>query len=109
MHFQAEFYNHLINGQAGDAAPILARLALNVAHDSGEYPFPFELLATVGNFERKLGTQGLNEFFAMECARAAVLREFAPWRQDQVAKLRLIAQMPQPETLNQRFPFSKDA
>ena len=106
MHFQAEFYLHVVQGYAGDAGPIMARLALNIGHESKAHPFPFEHLAIIGDFERQHGTQGLNEFYAIECARALVLRNFRPWEPDQVARLKTVAEMPIPQTLRERYPLS---
>jgi hypothetical protein len=106
MNFQAEFYLHIICGHAGDAAPVLARLALSVGHDAQAYPFPIENLNLVGRFKRASGTQGLNEFYAMECARAVVLRAFKPWRADQIEQLESIAKKALPPSLDEQFPLN---
>lgn len=107
MDFQAEFYLHIICGHAGDVAPVLARLALSLGYDADAYPFPIEDLKMVGRFKRASGTQGLNEFYAMECARALVLSGFKPWRADQVQQLAPIAGQPLPPSLAERFPLGE--
>ena len=106
MHFQSEFYVHIIAGMAGEASPLMARLALNAGHDSLAFPFGLEELRQVGQFERKCGTQGLNEFFATECARATILGSFAPWDEAHVARLKAIADQPLPLTVSEKHPFS---
>lgn len=107
MDFQPEFYLHIIGGQAGDAAPMLARLALALDDDAQTYPFSVRDLKMIGQFSRASGTQGLNEFYAMECARAAVLRRFKPWRLDQMKQLSKMAELPLPEILAKRFPIDQ--
>ena len=106
MHFQSEFYLHVVGGHAGDAGPILAQLALQIGHDATAYPFPFHKLAMVGDFAREHGTQGLNEFYAIECARALVLREVRPWNADQSERLKAVARLPIPKTLSEKYPLS---
>lgn len=105
MHFQPEFYLHIICGHAGSAAPLMARLALSVGHDDEAHPFLLRDLNMVGHFDRQHGTQGLNEFYAMECARAVVLRNFRRWDEDQVEKLQAIALQPLPSSLDEKFPL----
>ena len=102
MRFQTEFYSHIVHGFAGDAAVLLARLALNVHSDSKNNPVPFELLASLGDYERQQGSQGLNEFYALECTRACILHEIEPWPSDRLERLKAIAEMPRPPTLTQR-------
>jgi hypothetical protein len=109
MHFQSEFYLHIVSGAAGEAGPLLARLALNAGYDPVAFPFRLEDLRLVGHFERALGTQGLNEFFSSECARATILRTFEPWNEAHAAQLKLVAASALGPTLDERYPFSWNA
>lgn len=106
MNFQYEFFRHITDDDAGDAAPLLAKLALCAGYDSKAYPFPFEELRLVGDFRRKLGTQGLNEFYAIECARAMILEEIRPWEPHQVEALVEIAKRPTSLPFSAQFPKS---
>ena len=105
MNFQIEMYRHLIDGHAGEAAPILAKLSLCLGYDAAAYPCSIWDIHAIGSFCRASNTKGLNEFFAMECARSAVLGSFKQWDHEQIVKLREIAALPIPPRLSERFPI----
>ena len=100
MQLQPEFFLHIINGEACDAGPLLARLALNLGHDPVAFPFDVTALQTVSDFARKPNSCGVNELFVVEYLRAAVMGGARPWTQEEVGMLLQIAARPIPARLS---------
>lgn len=105
MSFQTEMYRHLIDGRAGEAAPILARLCLCAGSDPFKHPCSVWDLHNIGSFSRPYESKGLNEFFALECVRAIILDSFKPWAPEQIQQLEVIAAQDIPLPLSERYPL----
>lgn len=95
MMLQSDYYLHVINGHAGEYAPLMARIALNLGHDSKAYPFDLsELQVRTGTFKRDPSTTGFNELLIQDMVRAAIQHDLDPWREDQLEFLKRIAGPP---------------
>jgi hypothetical protein len=86
MHHASDIYLHIINGEAGAAGELMARLALHLGCDAKLYPLEVGDIARVRLVTDKRGW--LNEHYVAEMVRAAVFGEFEPWRPDQVERLK---------------------
>ncbi|MYM37464.1 hypothetical protein GTP38_24365 [Duganella sp. FT94W] len=104
MFLQPEFYLHIITGGAGDAAPLMARIALHLAHDSSAYPINLIDLKTLKNFCSPKESSGLNEFFVSEFLRSAMMEGVRNWTDHEIGRLKTFAHSPIP-TIGE--PFQK--
>lgn len=94
MLLQPEFYIHIVTGNAGDAAPLLARIALHLGYNAELYPVNLLEITKTNQFARASNTCGFNEFFLIDFLRASVMEGLTPWRPDQVEKLKVFAHSP---------------
>lgn len=85
MEHASSIYLHIINGDAGAAGELMARLALHLGHDAQLYPVEVAEVAELRLLSKEQGW--LTEHYAVEMLRAAVFGSFEPWRPDQVERL----------------------
>ena len=86
MKHAGDIFLHIVNGDAGTAAPLMARLALHLGHDAAQYPLDVSEIAQIRLVTNRRGW--LNEHYVAEMLRAAVFGEFKPWEPHQVELLR---------------------
>ena len=86
MRHAIDIFLHIVNGDAGAAAPLMARLALHLGHDAALYPLDVSEIVQIRFVTDKRGW--LNEHYVAEMLRAAVFGEFKPWEPDQIELLR---------------------
>lgn len=85
MDHASSIYLHIINGEAGAAGELMARLALHLGYDAKLYPMEVADVARLRLINMQ--TTWLNEHYVVEMLRAAVFLSFEPWRPDQVERL----------------------
>lgn len=85
MDHASSIYLHIINGEAGAAGELMARLALHLGYDAKLYPMEVADIAALRLINME--TSWLNEHYVVEMLRSAVFRSFEPWRPDQVERL----------------------
>lgn len=88
MKHATDIYLHIVNGGAGAAAPLMARLALHLGYNALLYPMDASEAAQVRYVSDKAGW--LNEHYVAEMLRAAVFGEFSPWEPEQVELLQCV-------------------
>lgn len=86
MDHASSIYLHIINGEAGTAGELMARLALHLGHDAQRYPLEVAEIAQLRLISKEKGW--LTEHYAAEMLRAAVFGSFEPWRPDQAECLK---------------------
>lgn len=86
MDHASSIYLHIINGEAGTAGELMARLALHLGHDATRYPLEVAEIAQLRLISKEKGW--LTEHYAAEMLRAAVFGSFEPWRPDQAERLK---------------------
>lgn len=85
MDHASSIYLHIINGEAGAAGELMARLALHLGYDAQLYPMEIADIARLRLVSMEKGW--LTEHYAVEMLRSAVFCSFEPWRPDQVEHL----------------------
>lgn len=85
MDHASSIYLHIINGEAGAAGELMARLALHLGHDAQSYPLEVTEVAQLRLISKEKGW--LTEHYAAEMLRAAVFGSFQPWSPDEVERL----------------------
>lgn len=85
MRHASDIYLHIINGDAGSAGELMARLALHLGHDPLHYPMDLAEITRARLISNRGGW--LTEHYAADMLRAAIFGEFEPWRPDQVERL----------------------
>lgn len=85
MEHASSIYLHIINGEAGAAGELMARLALHLGHDPHLYPMEIADVTRLRLVSMEKGW--LTEYYAVEMFRSAIFRTFEPWRPDQVERL----------------------
>lgn len=88
---QEMYYFHVSCGGAGIAGELMARLALNLAHDARAYPLDASELLAIMDMDAGADTGGFNGLLVAELLRAAVLCELAAWDEEEVRHLRHVA------------------
>lgn len=86
MKHATDIFLHIVGGEAGAAAQLMARLALHLGHDATKYPLEVSEIAQIRMITDRRGW--LNEHYVSEMLRAAVFGEFKPWEPEQVELLR---------------------
>lgn len=85
MDHASSIYLHIVNGEAGAAGELMARLALHLGHDANLYPMEVADIARLRLVSMEKGW--LTEHYAVEMLRSAVFCSFERWRPDQVERL----------------------
>lgn len=98
MYLQPEFYLHILF-RAGDAAPLMARLALHLAHDATLYPIDLNDLKKLKHFSPPGETCRLNLFFVSDFLRAVTMEGVRNWTEHEVGRLKTFADAPIPEVI----------
>jgi hypothetical protein len=91
FELQAEMYQVITNGLAYDAAPLMARIALNIGHNASEFPVDLSELLRIAHCPRDSGTTGFNELLIADYVRSAMLGALEPWSEDEVRELMRVA------------------
>ena len=99
MQLQPEFFHHVTGIHAGDAAPLMARIALGLLSYPTAHPMPLDCVKDIGRFARDPAMCGLNEFFIAEFIRAAIMDDLAPWDEQEARTLKIIAERPIPQMI----------
>jgi hypothetical protein len=99
MQLQPEFFHHVTGIHAGDAAPLMARIALRLLGRPTVRSLPLECVKDIGRYSRSPAMCGLNEFFIAEFLRAAIMDDLAPWDEQETKALEIIAKRPIPQMI----------
>lgn len=105
MQLQPEFFLHVTSEVAGGAGPLLAKMALSLESRAG-LQVSLASIKRINDFRRDPSYCGLNEFFAVELVRAAIMGDLAPWDDEEIAQLLAVASRPEEPTLSDLFPYS---
>jgi len=94
MDARASFYRHIVGGAAGDAAPLLARVALCLAYDSLTFNVPLHEVASAGRLRRSPMLVGLTELLLSRFVEDTLLEPSKRWSEQQASALIAVAGQP---------------
>jgi hypothetical protein len=91
MFLQPEFYLHIITGNACDAAPLLARIALHFGYDALAYPVRLDEIRSIKRYLTSSDGAMLSVLLVSDFLKASMLEGVKPWGADQVKQLKVFA------------------
>lgn len=96
MFLQSDLYDHIVSGEAGEASPLMARIALNLGYDADLYPVDLTILKELRNFSWSRESCGLNEYFICDFIKSALMDDIRPWTDEEASRLQSFANSPKP-------------